>query len=184
MNENNNSSNPNLPWPPPHRAQSRGERLAAAIEWLSYIFAIAGGILLIAIMVLTVVSVIGRYVFNTPIPGDYELTELACAIVVFAFFPYCHVTSANIVVDFFTNRLTIRQKAILDSLHGLAFTIMAALITWRLFVGGIRKLDDSETTLFLGIPIHFAYFSAFLAAVLLTAVCVLVVKRHFNVLRS
>ena len=184
MDENDNSVHPNLPWPPPQRDRSLGERLADGIEWLSYLFAIAGGIVLIAVMTLTVISVTGRYLFNTPIPGDYELTEIACAIVVFAFFPYCHATSANIVVDFFTSRLTIRQKAILDSLHGLAFTIMAGLITWRMFVGGLRKFEDGETTLYLGIPIHFAYFGAVIAAVLLTAVCVVVAKRHFSALRS
>lgn len=182
--DENSFSDPHLTWPPSQNDPSRVERLVTAIERLSFIFALAGGVLLISVMVLTVISVIGRYVFNAPIPGDYELTELACAIIVFSFFPYCHVTSANIVVDFFTTRLSIRQKAILDSFHGLAFTIMAGLITWRLLVGGLKKLDDGETTLFLGIPIHFAYFSALIAAVLLTAVCAVVMIRHINVLRS
>ena len=64
--------------------------------------ALAGGLLLVGVMGMTVVSVLGRYLFNAPIPGDYEITELACGVVAFAFFPYCRTTNANIVVELFT----------------------------------------------------------------------------------
>lgn len=168
---------------PPGRYRSTGDRLDAALERLARAFAIAGGMLLLGIVGMTVASVLGRYLFGTPIPGDYELTELACGIAVFAFLPYCHVTGANVVVDFFTSRLRSRHRAVLDGVHSVAFTIMAGLIAWRLFVGGMRKLGDGETTLFLEIPIHSAYFLALIAAGLLTAVCFLVIYRHLQALR-
>ena len=158
--------------------------MSAGFERLARAFALAGGILLIGVMGMTVASVLGRQLFGTPVPGDYELTELACGIAVFAFFPYCHVTNANVVVDFFTSRLHPRHRAALDGVHSIAFTIMASVITWRLFVGGMRKLQDGETTLFLEIPIHWGYFSALIAAGLLTAVCFLVVHRHLQALRQ
>ena len=153
------------------------------LERLARIVAIAGGFLLIGVVSMTVISVLGRYLFNAPIPGDYELTELACGIAVFAFFPYCHVRSGNIAVEFFTGGLPTRHKTALDTVHNIAFTLVAGLITWRLFVGGMHKLEDGETTLFLGIPIHWAYFSTLLGAGLLTAICVLVVYRHARALR-
>ena len=120
------------------------ERLARAV-------AIAGGMLLIGVVAMTVVSVLGRYLFDAPIPGDYEITELACGVAVFAFFAYCHARSGNVVVGFFTGRLRARHKTALATVHNIAFTLVAGLITWRLFVGGVRKLQDGETTLFLGI---------------------------------
>lgn len=64
----------------------------------------------------------------------------------------------------------------------MIFTLMAGVITWRLFVGGMRKLEDGETTLFLKIPVHWAYFSTFIAAGLLTAVCLVVVHRRLKAL--
>ena len=158
--------------------------MSAGFERLARAFALAGGILLIGVMGMTVASVLGRQLFGTPVPGDYELTELACGIAVFAFFPYCHVTNANVVVDFFTSRLHPRHKAALDGVHSIAFTIMASVITWRLFVGGMRKLQDGETTLFLEIPVWWGYFPALIAAGLLTAVCLLVVHRHLQALRQ
>ena len=161
----------------------RGDREASGLGRLARGLALTGGMLLVAVVGMTVASVLGRYLFGVPIPGDYELTELACGIAVFAFFPYCHMTQGNVVVDFFTSRLSPRYRTALDGLHSIAFTAMAGLIAWRLFVGAVRKLEDGETTLFLEIPIHVAYFAALVTAGLLTTVCVQVVHRHLQALR-
>ena len=144
--------------------------------------AIAGGLLLIGIVAMTGISVLGRYLFNAPIPGDYEITELACGVAIFAFFPYCHMKNANIVVEFFTGRLRPRCRAALDATHNLAFAVVAALISWRLFVGGMKKFEDGETTHFLDIPIWLGYFFALPGAVLLTAVCILAFYCHLRTL--
>ena len=155
-------------------------RLNRWLERLARAVALAGGLLLVGVMGMTVVSVLGRYLFNAPVPGDYEITELAIGIAVFAFFPYCHITNANIVVELFTGRMPPRFKAALDAVHNITFAIVAGLIAWRLFVGGMHKFDDGETTMFLGIPIHWAYFSAVFGASLLTAVCILQLFRHLK----
>ncbi len=160
-----------------------GHHIGAHLERLARMVATAGGMLMIGVVLMTVISILARYLFNAPIPGDYEITELALGITVFAFFPYCHARSGNIVVEFFTGRLRPRHKIALDMVHSVVFTLVAGLITWRLLVGGMHKLEDGETTLFLGIPIHWAYFSALLGAGLLTAICVLVVYRHAHALR-
>lgn len=151
---------------------------------LSRAVALAGGFLLIGVMAMTVVSVIGRYMFNAPIPGDYEITELVCGIAVFAFFPYCHVRRGNIVVEFFASGFRERTQHRLDTVHNLVFALVAGLITWRLFIGGLDKLHDGETTLFLGIPIHLGYFPAFIGAVLLTLVCIRVFLDSLRVPRQ
>ena len=151
------------------------------LERLTRSVALAGGLLLVGVMGMTVVSVLGRYLFNAPVPGDYEITELAIGIAAFAFFPYCHISNANIVVELFTGRMPTRWKAALDAVHNITFAIVAGLIAWRLFIGGMHKFADGETTMFLAIPIHWAYFSAVLGAGLLTAVCVLLLFRHLKI---
>ncbi|MXX28319.1 MAG: TRAP transporter small permease [Gammaproteobacteria bacterium] len=162
---------------------SQAERLDRGFERLARVVAMAGGVLLVGVVGMTVASIVGRYLFDAPIPGDYELTELACGIAVFAFFPYCQATNANVVVGFFTSRLRPRHQAALDSVHGIAAMVMAGVIAWRLLVGGIRKLEDGETTLFLEIPLHWAYFPALVAAGLLTAACFVGVLRHLRTLQ-
>ena len=171
---------PRDPAPDPNGSPGR---LGAGLETLARALALVGGMLLVAVVGMTVASIFGRYLFGMPIPGEYEITELVCGIAVFAFFPHCHLTGGNVVVDFFTSRLGQRYRTMLDGLHNIVFTVMAGLVTWRLLVGGLHKLEDGETTLFLEIPIHPAYFAALIAAGLLTAVCVLVGYRHLQALR-
>ena len=155
------------------RVPGWAERGSGAVCWrLARAMAMAGGILMIGIVAMTGFSVLGRYLFNAPLPGDYEITELACGVAVFSFFPYCYMKNGNIVVEFFTGRMRQRHQTALDTAHNLVFAAVAALITWRLFVGGIHKFEDSETTLFLGIPIWLGYFAALPGAALLTTVCV------------
>ncbi len=149
---------------------------------LARALALAGGFLLIGVVAMTCISVLGRYLFNSPIPGDYEITELACGVAIFAFFPYCHLRNANIVVEFFTGFMHPRHKMALDTVHNLAFAVIAALISWRLFVGGMHKFADGETTVFLGIPVWLGYFFAMPGAVLLTVVCFLVFIRQLRAL--
>ena len=151
------------------------------LERLTRSVALAGGLLLVGVMGMTVVSVLGRYLFNAPVPGDYEITELAIGIAAFAFFPYCHISNANIVVELFTGKMPARWKAALDAVHNITFAIVAGLIAWRLFIGGMHKFADGETTMFLGIPIHWAYFSALMGAGMLTVVCVLLLFRHLKI---
>ena len=158
--------------------------LGAGLERLARAFALAGGVLLVAVVGMTVASIVGRYLFGMPIPGEYEITELVCGIAVFAFLPHCHLTQGNVVVDFFTNRVRRRHRTMLDGLHSIAFAVVSGLVGWRLLVGGLRKLEDGETTLFLEIPIHPAYFAAVVAAGLLTAACVLAACRHLRALRE
>jgi TRAP-type C4-dicarboxylate transport system permease small subunit len=134
--------------------------------------ALAGGFLLVGVLLMTVMSVAARYLFNAPIPGDYEITELACGVAVFAFLPYCQLHRANIVVEFFTARLHERSKRVLDVVHAFAFTAVAVVMAWRLAVGGLGKLADGQTTLYLGIPLYWGYLFAFLGAALLCVVCV------------
>ncbi|MXW47299.1 MAG: TRAP transporter small permease [Gammaproteobacteria bacterium] len=145
--------------------------------------ALAGGFLLIGVVAMTGISVLGRYLFNAPIPGDYEITELACGVAIFAFFPYCQVSNANIVVKFFTGFMHPRYRTVLDTVHSLVFAAVAALIAWRLFVGGIHKFADGETTIFLGIPVWLGYFFALPGAVLLTVVSILIFYRYLRALR-
>ena len=163
--------------------RSPGRQFGAFLEYLAKVMALAGGAVLAGVMGMTVVSVFGRYAFGAPIPGDYEITELACGVAIFAFLPYCHIRHGNIVVGFFTNGMRSRHKAMLDTVHNIVFAFVAGLITWRMFVGAIQKFTDGETTMFLGIPLYWAYFPALVGAGLLTAVCVMMACSCLRVLK-
>jgi TRAP-type C4-dicarboxylate transport system permease small subunit len=172
--------------PPADEHSGGAERLVInpAIErctrWLALV---GGGIMLIAIAI-TIVSVVGRYAFGAPVPGDYELIELICAIGIFLFFPYAHASGSNIVVEFFTVRIGERRKRMLDLAHEIVFAGVAALLAWRLAIGLEQKFTSGESTMLIRVPFWWPYSFAVASMALLCVVCVARIFAGLKALRQ
>jgi len=54
---------------------------------------------LFMMMILTLLDVFGRYLFNSPIMGAYEITELMLVILIFAGIPLASANDEHIAVD-------------------------------------------------------------------------------------
>ena len=134
-------------------AGAQDDRVYRALFFLARWFAILGGAILVAIGMLTVASVLGRYFFAAPIRGDFELVEMGCAYAVYLFLPYCQLIKGNVIVDFFTARAPVRVHAALDSVGGLFYVLIAVLLTWRIWVGAANLRQTGETTIILGLPL-------------------------------
>ena len=155
----------------------------ATIRGLTRTLALVGGGLLLVAMLVTIVSVVGRYGFSQPVPGDYELVELICAIGVFLFFPYTHAVNGNISALFFTSRLPDRYQRVLDLIHDVIFTLVAAMLTWRLAVGLADKFSTGEASIMIRIPFWWAFSFAVLSMALLTIVCLWRISAGIGALR-
>ncbi len=145
--------------------------------------ALAGGAFLLVATVITLVSVIGRYGFGKPVPGDYELVEITCAVGVFLFFPYTHAVNGNITAEFFTAGLPARWRRVLDIVNDAVFALVAMVLAWRLSSGLLEKFASGETTILIGIPLWWAYSVAVLSMSLLAVVCLLRVIAGIGALR-
>jgi TRAP-type C4-dicarboxylate transport system permease small subunit len=141
-----------------------------ALRRLSAAFAIFGGLVLVGIMLLSVVSICLRGFAGAPIPGDFELVQIGCAIAVFAFLPWCQFRRGNIIVDAFTTRLGPRARALLDAASHTILGLLAALIGWRMIFGGADLFEYNDTTMVLGVPSWIGYVPATLSALLLAVV--------------
>ena len=141
--------------------------LARAAELLTLL----GGVVLVAVALLVVLSVAGRYVFGRPIEGDYELVEMGMAVAIFLCFPHTHASGSNLVAEFFSSGLSDRKKLALDILADAVFAVVAATFTWRLAIGLTRKFTQHDTTMLLQIPVWIAYGFAVASMAMLTLVC-------------
>jgi TRAP-type C4-dicarboxylate transport system permease small subunit len=168
---------------PPADAHGNGLVLGGALGRLTRSLALVGGGLLLIAVAITIVSVIGRYAFAKPVPGDYELIEIICAIAIFLFFPYTQATDSNISAKFFTSGLSQRHQRVLDVINDVIFALVAALLTWRLTHGLENKFSTGETTILVRVPIWWAYVVAVLSMALLTVVCVFRVAIGIGTLR-
>ena len=119
--------------------------------------ATVGGIVLVAIASVTVVSVIGRAFFSHPILGDVELVQLGCAVVVASFLPYTQFRQANIIVDFFTANVSEKTQSKLDAFGTLLYTVVMALVAWRVAVGGVDIKAAQETSMLMALPLWIPY---------------------------
>ena len=130
-------------------------------------FAIAGGLVLTALTILSVGSIASRVVAGTPLPGDFELVEMGCGVAVFAFLPYCHLKRGNVIVDFFTHKAPTAVKRILDVTGGLIYLAIAVVLLWRMILGGLDKFASHESSMILAVPLWIAFVPIGLSLVLL-----------------
>jgi len=127
-----------------HHGARPNDPLGRALYRVCVGLAIFGGALCCVMAVLVTVSVIGRYLFSTPVPGDYDLVGIIAGNAVFAFLPYCQLTRGNVVVDFFTTTMRARGKSALDAFGSLLYLMVAAIFTWRMYYGMLELRANHE----------------------------------------
>lgn len=120
-------------------------------------FALAGGLVLVAVAAMSAASVGSRWLFDRSLMGDFELVQLGCAIAVSTFLPYCQMRRGHVIVDFFTVNLERRNRAWLDAFGAVLLAACAALIAWRMGLGLISARASGESSMLLGVPIWLAY---------------------------
>ena len=121
------------------------------------ISAAIGGVVLVAMACMTVVSVVGRAAFSHPILGDVELVQLGSAVVVASFLPYTQQRRANIIVDFFTSGASARTQRRMDAFGTLLYTLVMALVCWRVAAGGMAMRESQESSMLMNLPLWIPY---------------------------
>ena len=134
--------------------------------------AIAGGLLMLTVSMIVVVSVLMRWLMQTSITGDIELVQIATALAVFAFLPLCQAHRGNIMVDTFTTRLPARAQRALDALWDLMYAAMMGIIAWRLVIGAWDTIRSNTVSMMLGLPIGWAIAACAAMAAFLVLIAV------------
>ena len=118
----------------------------------SLFFSNIAAMFLLALVVLTVIDVVGRYIFSAPVVGAVELVRIGMAGIIFFSFPIIFLRNDHIVVDlipFFKSGWI----AWVTSIVILAVTAYVAVkVGDRVFDYAIRALEDEDTTEYLAIP--------------------------------
>jgi len=118
--------------------------------------AIAGGLVFVALVAMSIVSIVGRKLFAWPVPGDVELLQMCAAFASSAFFAYCHMANGDVKVDFFTHNLAPRTVARLDALGSFLVGAFGVVLAWRTAAGALSVHEVGETSAVLGVPVWIA----------------------------
>lgn len=138
------------------------------------ISAVILGVMLLALTVITVLDVTGRYLFNSPLPGGTELTELLVMGVIFAGLPAISLDDGHVTADLLSERLPRKGRAIQLFLARACAVLALTLIAAEMWQHGVRLASYNQTTVYLRIPIGIVAqaaavicgFSALIVAVL------------------
>ena len=141
--------------------------MTAKLKQLIRVWALIGGLLLIAVVMLNAISILADILFNKPFPGDFELTELGVGIAAFCFLPYCQLTGANVSVDIFTNRMAPFGRRLLELIGHIIVAFFAMLLLWRMSIGLADYIEYEEITGVLSIPIWWAFVPSLFSLLLL-----------------
>lgn len=106
------------------------------------------------LLALTVGDVIGRFVFNRPIPGTFELIKIVFALSAFFSFPVSQFRGENLGITLIYDKLPVRLKGILDFSSALVSLVMFSIAFQRTLEYATRMKDANSITSVLRWPMH------------------------------
>ena len=109
-------------------------------HWKGNVDALLGVVasaILLAMMLLTVVDVVARYVFSRPLRGAFEITELMLLVLIYAGLPLVSFADEHAVMDFIDRLLGPRGQGWLERAVQLVNAGFMFLLTWLVW----RKAD-------------------------------------------
>lgn len=168
-------------------------------RWLANISALAGGIVLLIVMVMTVISVTGMSLFklgrhlkktyeieigpllaSDPIPGESELIEVGMAFIIFAFMPIVALNRGHAAVEILTNAFSAAVNRAIDLISDMLLLAAAVYLGYRHLLGTLDKFDNGETTWILEFPLWWGYAGAMFGAVIFVITCAFCVIRSID----
>jgi TRAP-type C4-dicarboxylate transport system permease small subunit len=122
---------------------------------------VAASAILMAMMLLTFVDVVARYVFRRPVRGAFEVTELMLLVLIFAGLPLVSFSDEHAVMDFIDRILGSRGQRWLERLVQAACAAFMFLLAWLVWRKADRIWAYRDTTDVLRIVYGpFVYFMA------------------------
>ena len=129
------------------------------------VLGIAASALLLCLMTLTFVDVVARYLFNRPIRGAFELTELTLLVLIFAGLPLVSHADEHVTMDFIDRMLPARALPLVVRLVHALIAALFFFLTWQMLIKAQRIAGYGDTTDVLRIPVGpFVYFMAAMIA--------------------
>lgn len=142
-----------------------GWRSPAARAWLERVLGVIAAAVLFAMMMLTAVDVVGRYVLNRPVPGAFEVTEMMLAALIYCGLPLVSQRREHIVIDTFDYLMSRGVKRALDMAAEVLCSATLFGLAWLVFRRAGRVAEYGDTTNVLKLPL--APLAYLMAAMLL-----------------
>jgi TRAP-type transport system small permease protein len=135
-------------------------------------------LLLFAMMMVTIVDVVGRYFFSQPLAGAYELTEIMLALSVFIGLPLMCLREEHVALTLLIDRLPKRVRAVHASVVSIIGAGALSIVAWQLVEHSQRLASYGDVTTFLRWPkAPIGYVMAAFAALAAVALVLVAIDR-------
>jgi len=128
---------------------SRADRIVFRIERA---LTLTGGLVILALMLLAVIQILGRKLFNVPIPGFIDWVEQAMAVFAFLGIAYCQRQGGHIRMDIVVGMLRGRLLWLTEFISVgviLALTVALTVGSWRHF---LRAFENGDSSIDIALP--------------------------------
>jgi TRAP-type C4-dicarboxylate transport system permease small subunit len=142
--------------------------------------AILGGVALVIVTVVTVVSVAGRALIPLglkPILGDYEIVQIGVLFAIFCSLPLTQYLRGHADVALLTDRFAPRVAAAIELVMDVLTLIAFVFVVWRYTLGMLDKYGNREMTLILHMPVWAIYAAGMVGGLTAVAVAIYCVVR-------
>lgn len=123
---------------------------------ISAVLAYVGAFSLFGIMALTTADVGGRYLFNAPILGVFELTEFMILILIFSFLAYTQSAKAHVSVELLIALFPKKVRIYVQIINHSLCLILMGLITYMGLRRSLELVEFGEASPNLGVP-HYPF---------------------------
>ena len=142
----------------------RGNGIARVTGIVTSAAAHVAGVVLVLLMLLTTADVVGRYFFNSPINGVFDLTHFAVSMMTYLGLAYCGYRGAHVVIELLYDKLPAAARRGLDRLINLAGCVLFGLIAWRTAVQAVDVREMGEASQMMELPFFPLYCLVVLGA--------------------
>ncbi|WP_207482650.1 TRAP transporter small permease [Arenibaculum pallidiluteum] len=126
------------------------QRMISVIE---LVLRLVVALILFGMMALTVVDVGGRYFFNRPLLGAFEVTEVLLGIMVFCGLPLVSISREHITVDLLDTAVPAALRNLRDGIISLVCAGAMAFIAAHLWTKAADAAEYGDSTATLLLPL-------------------------------
>jgi len=143
------------------------DKLQNAVHRIADILDKLSGLSVVLAMLLVVLNVLSRTIFNKPIQGTYDYTGFLTALIIAFGISACLVSNSHIAIDFIVEKFHKKaQKVIGIVVNSTVFIFMSAF-TYKLFGYAFKLLKNHEVSLTTHTPLYILiYIIAFCFVIL------------------
>ena len=127
-------------------------KLTSTVHVLNNIANRIAQLVLFVMMFITFIDVVGRYL-GRPLPGTFELTELAMSVLFFYSIGHTQVHKGHIRVEILMSRLPAHWRRKIDLVTTAASFMVATLFTWQIAVHAQRLREAGTVSGVLKLPV-------------------------------